>query len=87
MSITEEAVDVAAKAIYVRHGGIDWDSETESIHGLFRRDAREALEAAAPFLTGTVVLDPECGCQLRSCIHHPTLTLEGPITFGVGDRG
>jgi len=87
MHIAEAAVDVAAKAMYIRHGGIDWNAESESIQGLFKRDAKEALEAAAPFLAGAVGLDPECGCQLKSCIHHPTLTLEGPIKFGVGDRG
>lgn len=49
-TIPETAVIAAAQGIYKRHGGINWDSETESIHGLFMRDAKEALEAAAPFI-------------------------------------
>lgn len=77
MRITEAAKDAAAKAIYMRHHGTDWDNETEEVRAMFQRDAEAALEAAAPFLAGAAGLDPECGCMLTSCAHKPSLTEEG----------
>jgi hypothetical protein len=47
-TILETVVDAAAKAIYLRHTGTDWDNETEQIRAMFRRDAEAALEASAP---------------------------------------
>lgn len=77
MRVTEAALDAAAKAIYQRHHGIDWDNETEEIRAMFLRDANDSLAAAAPFLAGAAGLDPECGCALKACAHRPALTEEG----------
>lgn len=46
----EATIDAAAKAIYMRHFGVDWDNEAEEVRGLFRRDAQAALEAAGRLL-------------------------------------
>ena len=48
--IPDEAVEAAAKKLYQAGGLVVWDSEDESIRNYFRRNARSALEAAAPHL-------------------------------------
>ena len=79
MRITEAAKDAAAKAIYMRHHGIDWNTETDEIRAMFQRDAEAALEASTPFLAGAAGLDPECGCALKACVHRPALTEEARV--------
>lgn len=48
--IPPEAVEAAAKKLYQASGLTVWDKEDESTRNFYRRNAKSALEAAAPHM-------------------------------------
>ena len=53
--IPDEAVEVAARAIFQNQTGMDWESRSSILRDTWLDDARAALEAAAPHLLAPVV--------------------------------
>ena len=54
MTITNEAVEVAARALMLNdpvYRKAEWDYAAKSLRSMFLSDARAALEAAEPFIT------------------------------------
>lgn len=81
MNIPDEAVEVAARAVFDRNPSeATWDGSRQAVRDYYLDDARAALSAAAPFIAAQVLREASDAYPLETAYggaEHAVLWLKG----------
>jgi hypothetical protein len=72
MTITEEMIEAAAKAICVNDSGLTWAELYDADKDTYRRTARAALAAALPMMDGWQPIETAPNDGIRVLLWHST---------------